>query len=77
MTPYEVSFLTSPQLANFILNRFVDVVFTLDIVLQFFLAYPEKHTFAGQGSHWVTDPAKIVRHYLYSWSEPCAGRIVL
>ena len=53
MTPYEVSFLTSPQLANFILNRFVDVVFTLDIVLQFFLAYPEKHTFAGQGKDSV------------------------
>ena len=40
VTPYEVAFLPSDLIYLFIVNRTVDVVFLLDVVVQFFLAYP-------------------------------------
>lgn len=55
------------MLALFILNRFVDIIFTFDIGLQFFLAYPAKRTYSGQGSQWVTD------HRTIGMSDQCSN----
>ena len=72
ITPFEVSFLSSP--ANwdeawvnplFLVNRLVDVIFTLDLILQFFLMYPE--TDAASGVRWVESRRQIASHYFKSW----------
>ena len=68
VTPYEVSFSNGePNLINFVLNRSVDVIFTCDIVLQFFIAFPESANYTGQGSQWVMDHRRVIRHYLRGW----------
>ena len=73
VTPVEVSFLQPPSAAErltngvFLLNRMVDIIFILDMVLQFFLAYPTD--VAGKttkGKQWVLDQRRIARHYLLS-----------
>lgn len=72
VTPYEVSFLPSPRLgqgagndALFYCNRVVDVIFALDLLLQFFLMYPVSS--ATMGTKWVEDHRRIVCHYLRTW----------
>ena len=47
-------------------NRFVDVLFFVDMCLQFFIMYPSDAQKAGRGG-WVKDPKMIVRHYLQTW----------
>ena len=45
VTPFEVALLPSPTDAAeplFVINRVVDFIFTVDMVLQFFLMYPAK-----------------------------------
>ena len=73
VTPTEVAFLQPPppseRLTNgvFLLNRMVDVIFILDMLLQFFLGYPTD--VAGKttkGKQWVMDQKKIARHYVLS-----------
>jgi hypothetical protein len=47
------------------LNRFIDVIFIIDLVLQFFLMYP-----AGDidtGVRWVDSRRQIIRNYLTGW----------
>ena len=68
MTPFEVSFLDaaeSPWEPLFLVNRCVDLVFIVDIVFSFLLVYQE----AGgvEGTRWVEDQGRIVRHYLKGW----------
>ena len=44
VTPYEVAFLGLSQTMlepRFIINRFIDVFFVLDMVVQLFVMYPE------------------------------------
>ena len=67
VTPFEVSFLVDSSLGRFVANRVIDVIFSADICLQFFLAYPAKVTFTGRGASWITDHDQIVRHYLFGW----------
>ena len=67
VTPFEVSFLVEATTPLFVINRLIDVVFLLDIALQFCLAFPTKADFAGAGSLWVTDHPTIIRHYLSGW----------
>ena len=43
----------------------IDVVFFIDLVLQFFLAYPAYRSVAGEG--WVTNRRTIANHYLRTW----------
>ena len=76
-TPFEVSFL--PQLTDsrawfnprFIINRIVDVMFCLDALLQFFIAYEEKkhHEDEGGGDAvpWVVDHRRIALNYCRTW----------
>ena len=67
MTPYEVSFMQEEKLfALFIANRVIDLVFVLDILLQFFMAYPEQASSSAIGSLWITDRRRIRWHYLTS-----------
>ena len=50
-------------------SRQVDVVFLLDLLLQFILIYPEE---GGrlEGPRWVEQPRLIVGHYLRTWFLP-------
>ena len=60
-TPYEVGFLSAPASWSaaitdplFWLNRFVDVLFTIDMILQFFLMYPEHRSRSSlEGARWI------------------------
>jgi hypothetical protein len=76
-TPYEVGFVSAPgsyddAIADgwFWSNRIVDIVFFADLVLQFFLMFPEGHTHGVEGMHWVDDPRMIARKYLKTWFVP-------
>ena len=67
VTPVEVSFMPPPETALdalFIINRFVDVIFIIDMALQFVLMYPEE---GREGARWIFDPVTIWKHYLKSW----------
>jgi hypothetical protein len=68
MTPFEAAFLqTTIGVAAFrdpwfLLNRLLDLIFTLDMLLNFFLAY---QTVDSQGGTvWVADQRKVAAHYL-------------
>ena len=71
VTPFEASFMPSvvgsaawndPWFLN---NRFLDILFFLDLCLQFFVAFQTGNSFGGY--HWVTDHKRIVRNYLAGW----------
>ena len=65
VTPYEVSFVPPASSAAeplFIANRVLDLVFIVDMVLQFVLVYAEGE--ASDGMRWVDDPCRIASHYL-------------
>ena len=68
VTPYEVGFIdqTDEVDAFFVANRIVDVIFAIDICLQFMLMYP-RSTGVMHGEKWENDPATIRRHYLTTW----------
>ena len=70
VTPFEVCIL-NPLPADLILhdplswmNRLVDLVFIMDIVVQCFLSYQESAT---RGGRWVYDLRKIVSRYARTW----------
>lgn len=71
VTPYEVSLLESSNCnpdARFIVDRFVDAIFLLDVLMQFFLMYPS--TLPQEDGHiklWISDPGRIAHHYLTTW----------
>lgn len=68
VTPWEVAFLTPPGYVDwlFVTNRLVDVVFLVDIFVQFNLMYP-----AAGDTRWrrnyVTSRRLIARRYICSW----------
>ena len=68
-TPIEVGFMRIPSDRwhdpLFLLNRLVDLVFVVDMAIQFILAFPSEDPRAGS-THWVTAPSAIARHYLFS-----------
>ena len=51
----------------FLVNRFIDSVFIVDMLLQFRLAYREEDV---HGTRWITTPRQIVRHYACSFWFP-------
>jgi len=55
--PTQVDFL-------FILNCLIDLIFIADMVLQFFLMYPQK---TNTGIRWEHRKSKIAIHYLTTW----------
>ena len=67
VTPFEVAFFGSGVYSgpiNFTLNRLVDLIFTLDIVLNFFLPYRASQK---DGGMLVFDNYRIVKNYLRTW----------
>ena len=68
VTPVEVAFLPPPSEwsdALFVTNRVVDVIFSIDVGLNFFLMFPSGSTVLG--TTWVTSHGDIARHYLCGW----------
>lgn len=67
ITPFEVCFIkmVEPKSALFIINRFVDFLFIIDMILQFFLKVEVKGPHGSRRT--VRDPWKIRMHYLQTW----------
>uniref|UniRef100_A0A7S2BN34 Ion transport domain-containing protein n=1 Tax=Haptolina brevifila TaxID=156173 RepID=A0A7S2BN34_9EUKA len=66
-TPFEVAFLPAPTRAAdplFILGRFIDSVFLVDILLQFVLITPHPDS---RNERWITDWRVLCRNYLLGW----------
>ena len=59
VTPFEVAFLEPRVGVLFVINRFVDLCFLTDLVLNFFLAY-----YDSEGRTWVCVHKKIAKRYL-------------
>ena len=66
VTPYEVSLLQAQFDVLFIVNRVVDTIFLIDIVVQFLLIR-ERKTSATHGTQWETNPRALAWGYLTSW----------
>ena len=73
VTPYEVSFL--PMATGwqwpagsglFLLNRFIDVLFIMDMAVNFVLVY-DRGSAGEEGVFFVEDPKLIIWHYLTGW----------
>ena len=74
MTPVEVAFIEPPPTlaerffnALFLANRTVDLVFIIDIILQFRIAYKSENV---HGTSWVVNPRQIAVHYVTSFWFP-------
>lgn len=67
VTPYEVAILEPSFDALFVINRVVDSIFALDIILQFLVIKEKRHTQASLGTVWVTNPRLIAADYLKGW----------
>ena len=66
-TPFEIAFLGAPTSYTgiiFLLNRVIDLLFLIDMVLQFFLLLSVSDRY---GDRWITDHAELVRRYLRGW----------
>jgi len=61
--PFETAFLKPRMDALFVVDRIVDALFFVDMLLQFFIAYPDP----ARLTHLVRTPRRIVRHYLQGW----------
>lgn len=68
VTPFEVSFLppTSTIDTLFVLNRFVDVAFLIDMGMQFILMVPTSND-AVEGTKWEDNPVTIALKYFKGW----------
>lgn len=69
VTPFEISFLEPSVNASaplFIINRIIDGIFLIDLVLQYFLVY-EDESVADASERWVTDRGRIFWHYTTGW----------
>lgn len=49
----------------FVVNRVVDMIFLIDVILQFFIMYPVNE--GREGARWVTDRKTIANNYLRGW----------
>ena len=71
LTPFETAFLPSVVGAAswsdvwFIINRVLDVIFLVDMCMQFFISFQTGNDYAGHV--WVVDHHKIVLRYLRTW----------
>jgi len=66
VTPVEVVYLDEGRYIStlWVVNRVVDLMFTIDIVLTFLLAYKAP---MDQGGHWVFNRWSIACHYVCGW----------
>ena len=51
----------------FVLNRILDLIFILDMLLQFCVVYQSVQETVNGDSAWVTERRKIFRHYALGW----------
>ena len=65
VTPWEVSFLTTSPVALFIVNRFVDLIFIIDVAVNFLVMYQEGSE--EEGRRWVFQRSKIAWRYTKGW----------
>ena len=71
VTPFETAFV--PPVVGpaawrdywFVANRALDIIFFLDMGLQFFVAYQTGNDYGGRT--WVVSHKAIIRHYLTGW----------
>lgn len=66
-TPYQAAFGRHNTISfdlRFFGDRALDAIFALDMVLQFFLAFPEEQHGAVR---WIKDPGRIASNYLRGW----------
>ena len=56
-----------PTEGLFAINRAIDAIFLLDLVLQFSLMYQAEE--GREGSRWISSRALIARHYLRGCAE--------
>lgn len=63
LLPYEAAFMDAQEGGFFAFERFVDVVFVMDMSLQFCLQYPDPNNPAI----FVKDPWRIAKHYIGTW----------
>lgn len=66
VTPVEVAFLGDGRhvSALWIVNRIIDAIFTIDILINFNLAYQEP---IKRGGHWVLNRSMVARKYVCGW----------
>ena len=83
LTPFEVAFLSPAEGAAaawsepwFLINRGLDVIFSFDICLQFFLAYHAEDPETGS-EVLVEQHSKIVKHYVTTWFPIDAFTVVV
>ncbi|XP_011014925.1 PREDICTED: potassium channel KAT1-like [Populus euphratica] len=62
ISPFEFAFLTSKKDALFIFDNVVNGFFAVDIVLTFFVAYLDSHSYL-----LIDDPKKIAIRYISTW----------
>ena len=65
VTPFEVSFLpmtTTPMDALFVLNRFIDGIFVVDMALNFVLVYARGDEAAGEDIFFEERPVSCITH---------------
>ena len=68
VTPYEIAFLpmaTSATEPLFIINRFMDVIFIVDMIITFRMMYTAAD--GEDATMWIADPMRIAVHYLKGW----------
>jgi len=64
VAPVQVAMFEAQFDAMFMINCLVDPLFAVDLVLQFFIMYPQKTNY---GYTLVQNPKKIAIHYLKTW----------
>ena len=70
VTPYEVALLEARVDILFCINRLLDLLFMLDLLLQFVLVVPDKAnslTSTDKRAGWIVSPSKIAARYLRGW----------
>ena len=69
VTPFEVGFLQPSTSIDgwFITNRLLDVIFLIDMALQFCVVYQQASERGSDDVKFVTERRKIVRHYVFGW----------
>ena len=70
VTPAEVALCeaaVSPLEPMFLINRVIDGIFSLDILVQFSLMIEKTSKDSGRGTVWLTKRSMIAHEYLRSW----------
>jgi len=79
VTPFEVAFLPSAETMDvlFITNRIVDIIFCIDVLINFCLMYQHSSTIGiSADSKWEHRQLKICKRYLTSWFLLDVGSLV-